>query len=68
MTRARAIQIWFAAVLVAIAAGIVLGASVSGSTAVALLVLSLAPPTIILLVWPGAQSQTADDVIHDRRP
>lgn len=69
MTRARAIQIWFGVVLLTVVASIILGADVTGSTAIALLVLCLAPPVILLLVWPGAQPPTASEVIHgaDRR-
>jgi len=70
ITRARAIQIWFGAVVVAIAGSVLLGASVTGSTAIALAVLCLAPPAILLLVWPGVQPQTISEVMRgaDRRP
>jgi hypothetical protein len=65
MTRARLIQLWFAAVVVAIAIGVVLGASVSTSTGALLLALCLVPPAIVLLMWPGVQPPTAADVLHD---
>jgi len=65
MTRARLIQLWFAAVIVAIAIGVVLGASVSASTGAMLLALSLVPPAIVLLMWPGVQPPTAAEVLHD---
>jgi hypothetical protein len=64
MTRSRAVQIWFAAVIVAIAGSFAMGASVNGSTALALLVLCFAPPAILLLMWPGVQPITASEVIH----
>jgi hypothetical protein len=69
MTRSRLIQAWFVAVVLAVVAGVALGVSVSRSTAAMLLALSLAPPAILLLLWPGIQSPTAGDVIRgpDRR-
>jgi hypothetical protein len=69
MTRARLIQLWFAAVVVAIAIGVVLGASVSASTGAMLLALTFVPPAIVLLMWPGVQPPTASEVLHgvDRR-
>lgn len=70
MTRARVIQIWFVAVLLVVLGSIVLGASVTGSTAISLLILAAAPPVILLFMWPGQQPPTASEVIHsaDRRP
>jgi hypothetical protein len=65
MTRARLIELWFAAVAVAIALVVVLGPSVSISTAAVLLALSLMPPAIVLLLWPGIQPQTISEVLHD---
>jgi hypothetical protein len=69
MTRARVIQIWFAAVAVAIAVAVVLGASVTASTTALLLALCLVPPAIVLLLWPGVQPPTVAEVLHgvDRR-
>jgi hypothetical protein len=70
MTRSRLIQIWFAAVVLVVAAGIAFGASVTIGTGAMLLALSLVPPFIVLLLWPGVQPPTAGDVIRgvDRRP
>jgi hypothetical protein len=69
VTRSRSIQVWFAAVALIVAASVVLGASVTVGTAAVLMALCLAPPAIILMLWPGAQSATVADVIHgaDRR-
>ena len=69
MTRARVIQIWFAAVAVVVVCSVVLGASVTLSTAAVLLALCLAPPAIVLFVWPGVQPPTVAEVLHgvDRR-
>jgi hypothetical protein len=64
MTRLRLIQVWFAAVLLVVVAGIAFGTSVTVSTGAMLLALSLAPPAIVLLLWPGIQSRTAADVLH----
>src|SRR4029450_3556220 len=69
MTRSRVIQVWFAAVTLVAVASIALGASTTVSTGVFLLVLSLVPPTIVLMLWPRPQPATAADVLHgsDRR-
>jgi hypothetical protein len=68
-TRSRVIQIWFAAVVLVVVAGIALGASVTIGTGAMLLALTLVPPAIVLLLWPGVQPPTAGDVIRgvDRR-
>jgi hypothetical protein len=69
MTRLRLIQVWSAAVLLVVVAGMALGVSVTVSTGAMFLALSLVPPAIVLLLWPGVQSPTAADVLHgaDRR-
>ena len=69
MTRARLIQIWFAAVAVAVAGGVVIGPSVTGSTAAVLMALCLVPPAIVLRLWPGVEPPTVAEVLHgvDRR-
>jgi hypothetical protein len=64
MTRTRLIQMWFAAVLLVVVAGIAFGASVTVSTGAMLLALSLVPPAMVLLLWPGVQSRTAAEVLH----
>jgi hypothetical protein len=68
MTRSRLIQVWFTAVVLGVLAGIALGASVTIATGVVLLALSLVPPAIVLMLWPGAQAPTAAEVLRvDRR-
>ena len=65
MTRAKVIQIWLALVAAAVVASVVLGARVTVSTAAMLVAISLVPPAIVLLLWPGVQPPTAADVLHD---
>jgi hypothetical protein len=68
MTRSRLIQVWFAAVVLGVLAGIALGASVTIATGVMLLALSLVPPAIVLMLWTGAQAPRAAEVLRvDRR-
>ncbi len=67
MTRAGLIQVWFAAVALGVVAGIALGASVTIGTGLILLALCLAPPTIVLMLWPGAHPPTAAEVLRDER-
>jgi hypothetical protein len=70
MTRTRVIQVWFAAVALIVAAAVAFGAEVNVGSGGMLLTLTLVPPLIVFLLWPGAQSLTAADVIRgtDRRP
>ena len=64
MTRSRLIDVWFAAVLLVVVAGIALGVSVAVSTGAMLLTLSLVPPAIVLLLWPVVRPVTASEVLH----
>jgi len=65
MTRSRLIQVWFAAVTLVVVAGVALGAAVTIGTGAMLLALCLAPPAIILMLWPGVQAPTIAEVLHD---
>ncbi len=67
MTRSRLIQVWFAAVALIVVAGIALGAAVTIGTGAMLLGLCLVPPMIILMLWPGVQTPTIAQVLHDTR-
>jgi hypothetical protein len=69
MTRARVIQVWFAAVAVAVVAAVAFGAQMTVGTAAMLLALSLVPPAIVLALWPREQALTAAEVLRgaDRR-
>ena len=70
MTRARVIQVWFAAVALVVVAAVTFGAEPKVGTGSLLLTLSLVPPFIVFLLWPRAESLTAGDVLRgtDRRP
>ena len=65
MTRSKAIQLWFAAVGLVVVAGIAIGVSLTVGTGAMLLALCLVPPAIILMVWPGAESPTVAEVLHE---
>ena len=67
MTRSRVIQVWFTGVALVLAAGIALGVSATIGTVVMLLALSLVPPAMVLVLWPGVQPPTASDVLHDTK-
>ena len=69
MTRSKVIQAWFAAVTLVVVAGIALGTSVTGSTGALLLAMSLVPPGIVFMLWPGPQPATGAEVVYggDRR-
>lgn len=60
LTRLRLIQLWTAAVLVAMAVNSSFGTIPSVGTAMLLIALSLTPAAIIMLLWPRVQPQTVD--------
>ena len=66
ITRSRLIQVWFATISLVVAAAVALGVTVTVGTAATLLVLSLVPPAIVLMLWPGIQQSTAADVLYGR--
>lgn len=70
MTRSRAIQVWFAAVLLIVVAGIALGVSMTIGTGVMLVALCFVPPAIVWVLWPGVPPPTVGEVLRgvDRRP
>jgi hypothetical protein len=65
MTRARMIQVWFAAVALVVVALIALGAAMTIGTGALLLALCLVPPAMILMLWPGVERPTVAEVLHD---
>jgi hypothetical protein len=64
LTRSRVIQFWFAAVLLIVVACVALGVAMTIGTGAMLLVMSLVPPAVVLLLWPGAQPVTIGDVLR----
>ena len=64
MTRSRLIQIWFAAVLLVVVAGMAYGAAVTIGTGALLVALCLVPPAIILMLW-RVPPRTIAEVLHD---
>jgi hypothetical protein len=70
ITRAKAIQIWFVAIVLVAAAAAARGVNVTAETAATLGALCLIPPAIMLMLWPRDLTATAGDVIRgiDRQP
>ena len=66
MTRSRLIQLWFAAIALIFVAIVALGVTATLGTLIMLATLSLVPLAIALVLWPGAQSRSASEVLHDR--
>ena len=66
MTRTRMIQIWFAALTLIVVGAVALGVTVTVGTGAMLVALSLVPPAIVLMLWPGIQPRTAAEVLYDR--
>ncbi len=65
VTRSTLIQAWFAAVVLVAVIVIALGTEVTVGTAGLLLALSLVPPAIVLMLWPGPEARTAAEVLRD---
>ena len=66
MTRSKWIQLWFATISLVVVAAVALGLTVTIGTALILIGLSLVPPAILLVLWPGVQAATAADVLYGR--
>ena len=64
ITRSKPIQVWFAAIVLSVVASIAMGVSMTVGRGATLLALSLIPLTIVLLLWPRVQSETAGDVLR----
>jgi hypothetical protein len=64
LTRFRLIAGWCALVALAATLSRIGGASPTTPTMVVLLALALAPPMMVLMLWPGVQPQTAAEVIR----
>jgi len=64
LTRSRVILIWFAAVLLIVVACVAFGVAMTIGTGAMLLVMSLVPPAVILLLWPGDQPPTIGEVMR----
>ena len=64
VTRSRAVQVWFGAVALIAVACVALGVSVTLATGAMLLVMSLVPPAVMLLLWPGVQPPTIGEVLR----
>ncbi len=64
ISRARLAGIWWAAVIVIGACGVVAGAGITLSNGALLLVAGLVPPAVMLLVWRGAPPVTVAELLH----
>ena len=64
MTRSGTIQAWFAAAALIAVGSVAFGASVTVSTGVLFAAMSLVPPAIVFMLWPGPQPETAAEVLY----
>ena len=64
ISRTRLAVVWCAAVIVIGAAGVVAGMPITVGYAVLLLVVGVAPPAVMLLIWRGAPPQTVAEVLY----
>jgi hypothetical protein len=56
--------VWFAAVVLIVVGCVAFGVSMTLGTGAMLLVMSLVPPAVVLLLWPGVQPPTIGDVLR----
>lgn len=66
ITRARVIQLWCGLVAVLCVAWLSLDTGIGAGTAALLFALSLGPPAMALMLWPGPQALTAGDVLRGK--
>jgi SNF family Na+-dependent transporter len=64
ISRTWLVGLWFAAVAVLVAWGAAAGVNVGIGSAVLLLIVSLAPPAILLIVWRGAPPPTVGELLY----
>lgn len=64
MTRSSVILAWFAAVTVVVVGCVAFGIAMTTGSAVVLVGLSLVPPAILMVMWPGVQPPTAAEVLR----
>jgi hypothetical protein len=62
--RSRLAGIWVFSVVVLAACSVVLGLSLTASTALLWLVACVVPPGVMLMVWPGAPPLTVAQLLH----
>jgi hypothetical protein len=64
ITRSNVVVAWFVFVTVVSITAVLFGLSTGRSTAAWLAALSVVPPALLLMLWPGVQPQTAREVIR----
>jgi hypothetical protein len=66
ISRTRVIELWIIGVVLAALVAFVFGSGATGTTIALLVALALVPPALILMLWPGARTVTARDVLYGR--
>lgn len=67
VSRSKVIIAWFAFLALVSVPLMVSGISIGMTTAALLVGLSIAPPALLLMLWPGVQPPTAGEVIRGER-
>ena len=67
LTRAGVIQVWFAGVILVIVASIAFDVVSTMAAIGSMLAVSLVPPILLLVLWPGVQLPTTHGVPHSAR-
>jgi len=68
ITRARVVQVWFSAVALIAVFWFTFGTAIGAGTTALLVGLSIVPPAILLILWPGVQPLTAAEVMRGTEP
>jgi hypothetical protein len=66
ITRSNVLQTWYAAVVLFVIVGMVLGVTLTVGRGALLLALCAVPPGILVMLWPGLQPPTAANVLYSR--
>jgi hypothetical protein len=64
VSRSVVIQVWFGALVLIVVVCAAFGVSITLGTGAMLLIMSLVPPAVLLLLWPGIQPPTIGDVLR----
>ena len=67
VTRSKVIVVWFLFLVLVVTTARMFGMSITLETAALLVAMSLVPPSLLLMLWPGVQPQTAGEVIRGER-
>jgi hypothetical protein len=66
ISRNRVLELWFIGLVLAALVAFAFGPGATGMTIALLVAIALVPPALVLMLWPGARTATARDVLYGR--